>query len=621
MGRAPCCEKVGLKRGPWTPEEDQKLIAYINENGHGSWRALPKKAGLLRCGKSCRLRWTNYLRPDIKRGEFSLSEEQSIIQLHALLGNRWSAIASHLPKRTDNEIKNYWNTHLKKKLLKMGLDPVTHKPKVDNTLMSNNANPEVNVDSDKKEKSVKIKEDNGNTVARVSFAINASNSSSGSSVTNHMAQWESARLEAEARLAHESQLRAKGLWSPRPAVPNPLNIAPLSSLSPCSVTNTLRSPTSINGAACVDAYKALNAVELIHVLHNCEKSLQGQAGIMWPEAWRLPSIQFPLREAQAESSSCSSPCSDANTNNNSPSLTPGANGTDHSSPTSTLCSFESHNMKQNGFPSSYVSGMHSNVHMRKLSWSDAFAAPLSAKPGMSLGGYCMQGMGCKVEEESSTFSSLMQDAMINVDAMASAFTCSQEEDGGKLNVTTRSDVMDDNASCKEVQEVPSEKLSFMVEDCNTTGEGEGGKLQAIYEEESTKDIVGQCIDAMEQDVSTIKEKADANISDVFLPITMDLEEEEEKGVEEEEEEEEGIRLGGIKDCKDSEDTGNEESRSESAGGEIMSAEMFKDLPKLKSEASTSHLTSFSTLLNDDISDYWSSIMLKEPSLQQVEMTF
>ncbi|KAF5479502.1 hypothetical protein F2P56_000314 [Juglans regia] len=171
MGRSPCCDKVGLKKGPWTPEEDQKLLAYIEEHGHGSWRALPAKAGLQRCGKSCRLRWTNYLRPDIKRGKFSLQEEQTIIQLHALLGNRWSAIATHLPKRTDNEIKNYWNTHLKKRLAKMGIDPVTHKPKNDALLSSDGQ------------------------------SKNAANLS-------HMAQWESARLEAEARLVRESKLRS-----------------------------------------------------------------------------------------------------------------------------------------------------------------------------------------------------------------------------------------------------------------------------------------------------------------------------------------------------------------------------------------------------------------------------
>ncbi|CAI0560487.1 unnamed protein product [Linum tenue] len=154
MGRTPCCNVDGLKKGAWTSEEDQKLIAYIQEHGEGGWRTLPQKAGLQRCGKSCRLRWANYLRPDIKRGEFSPEEEDRIIELHASLGNRypparegkekiptiktlsssflplltWSAIARHLPRRTDNEIKNYWNTHLKKRLLEKGIHPTTHKP-------------------------------------------------------------------------------------------------------------------------------------------------------------------------------------------------------------------------------------------------------------------------------------------------------------------------------------------------------------------------------------------------------------------------------------------------------------------------------------------------------------
>ncbi|XP_077213304.1 myb domain protein 93 [Tasmannia lanceolata] len=131
MGRSPCCDENGLKKGPWTPEEDQKLVQYIQKHGHGSWRALPKLAGLNRCGKSCRLRWTNYLRPDIKRGKFSTEEEQTILNLHSILGNKWSAIATHLPGRTDNEIKNFWNTHLKKKLIQMGFDPMTHRPRTD----------------------------------------------------------------------------------------------------------------------------------------------------------------------------------------------------------------------------------------------------------------------------------------------------------------------------------------------------------------------------------------------------------------------------------------------------------------------------------------------------------
>ncbi|KAL6859062.1 hypothetical protein ACP4OV_018064 [Aristida adscensionis] len=131
MGRSPCCDESGLKKGPWTPEEDEKLLKYIQKNGHGSWRTLPRLAGLNRCGKSCRLRWTNYLRPDIKRGKFSQEEEQTILHLHSVLGNKWSAIATHLPGRTDNEIKNFWNTHLKKRLIQMGFDPMTHRPRTD----------------------------------------------------------------------------------------------------------------------------------------------------------------------------------------------------------------------------------------------------------------------------------------------------------------------------------------------------------------------------------------------------------------------------------------------------------------------------------------------------------
>ncbi|XP_073009207.1 transcription factor MYB60-like [Typha latifolia] len=118
MGRPPCCDKVGIKKGPWTPEEDTILLSYIQDHGPGNWRSVPTNTGLMRCSKSCRLRWTNYLRPGIKRGNFTPHEEGIIIHLQAVLGNRWAAIASYLPQRTDNDIKNYWNTHLKKKIHK-----------------------------------------------------------------------------------------------------------------------------------------------------------------------------------------------------------------------------------------------------------------------------------------------------------------------------------------------------------------------------------------------------------------------------------------------------------------------------------------------------------------------
>lgn len=105
---------------------------------------------------------------------------------------RWSAIATHLPKRTDNEIKNYWNTHLKKRLAKMGIDPVTHKPKNDSLLSTNDGH----------------------------FKNTAN--------LSHMAQWESARLEAEARLVRQSKLRSSAssvLGSPEfpPPPSTPLN--------------------------------------------------------------------------------------------------------------------------------------------------------------------------------------------------------------------------------------------------------------------------------------------------------------------------------------------------------------------------------------------------------------
>lgn len=128
MGRSPCCEKAHTNKGAWTKEEDDRLIAYIRAHGEGCWRSLPKSAGLLRCGKSCRLRWINYLRPDLKRGNFTEDEDELIIKLHSLLGNKWSLIAARLPGRTDNEIKNYWNTHIRRKLLNRGIDPMTHRP-------------------------------------------------------------------------------------------------------------------------------------------------------------------------------------------------------------------------------------------------------------------------------------------------------------------------------------------------------------------------------------------------------------------------------------------------------------------------------------------------------------
>ncbi|KAL1537044.1 transcription factor RAX3-like [Salvia divinorum] len=117
MGRAPCCDKAKVKKGPWSPEEDAKLKSHIQTHGTGgNWIALPTKIGLKRCGKSCRLRWLNYLRPNLKHGAFTADEDNLIYSLYLTIGSRWSVIAAQLPGRTDNDIKNYWNTRLKKKL-------------------------------------------------------------------------------------------------------------------------------------------------------------------------------------------------------------------------------------------------------------------------------------------------------------------------------------------------------------------------------------------------------------------------------------------------------------------------------------------------------------------------
>ncbi|KAI4347243.1 hypothetical protein L6164_008071 [Bauhinia variegata] len=152
MRKPCCCEKEETNKGPWSKQEDQKLMDYIKEHGEGCWRWIPRAAGLRRCGKSCRLRWLNYLKPEVKHGDFGEDEEDLIIRLHALLGNRgkldfffpsklsnprlfliaftwichvcvWALIAGRLPGRSDNEIKHYWNSHIKKKLERMGHDP------------------------------------------------------------------------------------------------------------------------------------------------------------------------------------------------------------------------------------------------------------------------------------------------------------------------------------------------------------------------------------------------------------------------------------------------------------------------------------------------------------------
>nr|AVD68967.1 MybA [Muscari armeniacum] len=111
----PKLKSSGVRKGAWSKEEDELLRKCIEKHGEGKWSSVPKRAGLQRCRKSCRLRWLNYLSPSIHRGKFNEDEVDLIMRLHKLLGNRWSLIAGRIPGRTANDIKNYWNSHFRKK--------------------------------------------------------------------------------------------------------------------------------------------------------------------------------------------------------------------------------------------------------------------------------------------------------------------------------------------------------------------------------------------------------------------------------------------------------------------------------------------------------------------------
>ncbi|KAL7596599.1 hypothetical protein Lser_V15G30249 [Lactuca serriola] len=178
MGRAPCCSKVGLHRGSWSSEEDELLINYIQTHGEGQWRALPSKAGLLRCGKSCRLRWMNYLRPGIKRGNFTSDENDVIIRLHSLHGNRWSLIATELHGRTDNEIKNHWNAHLRKTVENTGHHhPKLSKNKKKVKKMRKSADRKAETTNQGKSKKVKLDRSPSSTSSSSSVSLSKNESS------------------------------------------------------------------------------------------------------------------------------------------------------------------------------------------------------------------------------------------------------------------------------------------------------------------------------------------------------------------------------------------------------------------------------------------------------------
>ncbi|EEF47219.1 transcription factor MYB78 [Ricinus communis] len=115
-------EDADIRKGPWTVEEDAILTEYVKVHGEGRWNSAARCSGLKRTGKSCRLRWLNYLRPDVRRGNITLQEQLLILELHSRWGNRWSKIAQYLPGRTDNEIKNYWRTRVQKQAKQLKCD-------------------------------------------------------------------------------------------------------------------------------------------------------------------------------------------------------------------------------------------------------------------------------------------------------------------------------------------------------------------------------------------------------------------------------------------------------------------------------------------------------------------
>ncbi|XP_059438858.1 transcription factor MYB78-like isoform X2 [Corylus avellana] len=121
-GSAEQVSDIIIRRGPWTAEEDSMLKTYVTIHGEGRWNSVARCAGLKRTGKSCRLRWLNYLRPDVRRGNINLKEQLLILELHSRWGNRWSKIAQYLPGRTDNEIKNYWRTRVQKQAKQLKCD-------------------------------------------------------------------------------------------------------------------------------------------------------------------------------------------------------------------------------------------------------------------------------------------------------------------------------------------------------------------------------------------------------------------------------------------------------------------------------------------------------------------
>ncbi|KAK8650491.1 hypothetical protein V6N13_140127 [Hibiscus sabdariffa] len=108
-------EMSQIRKGPWKAEEDEMLINHVNKHGPRDWSSIRSKGLLQRTGKSCRLRWVNKLRSNLKNGcKFTAEEERVVIELQAEFGNKWAKIATYLPGRTDNDVKNFWSSRQKR---------------------------------------------------------------------------------------------------------------------------------------------------------------------------------------------------------------------------------------------------------------------------------------------------------------------------------------------------------------------------------------------------------------------------------------------------------------------------------------------------------------------------
>ncbi|KAM1048705.1 hypothetical protein ACFX15_027306 [Malus domestica] len=108
-------KEEGIRKGPWKAEEDEVLLNHVKKCGPRDWSSIRSKGLLQRTGKSCRLRWVNKLRPNLKNGcKFSVEEERVVIELQAQFGNKWARIATYLPGRTDNDVKNFWSSRQKR---------------------------------------------------------------------------------------------------------------------------------------------------------------------------------------------------------------------------------------------------------------------------------------------------------------------------------------------------------------------------------------------------------------------------------------------------------------------------------------------------------------------------